>query len=56
MFFEFVARLKRRILTSDEVEKYKVQTPPVKKGSSRLFRNLRDKGRDKSLHKTRFNF
>jgi len=27
------------------VEKYKDQTPPVKKGSSRLFRNLRDKGK-----------
>ncbi|XP_060650428.1 calcium uptake protein 3, mitochondrial isoform X1 [Drosophila nasuta] len=37
-------RLKRRILSNEEVEKYKDQTPAVKKGSSRLFRNLRDKG------------
>ncbi|XP_034487193.1 calcium uptake protein 3, mitochondrial isoform X2 [Drosophila innubila] len=37
-------RLKRRVLSTEEVEKYKDQTPPVKKGSSRLFRNLRDKG------------
>ncbi|XP_032596228.1 calcium uptake protein 3, mitochondrial isoform X4 [Drosophila grimshawi] len=37
-------RLKRRILSTDEVDKYKDNTPVVKKGSSRLFRNLRDKG------------
>ncbi|XP_030562322.1 calcium uptake protein 3, mitochondrial isoform X6 [Drosophila novamexicana] len=37
-------RLKRRVLSSEEVEKYKDNTPAVKKGSSRLFRNLRDKG------------
>ncbi|XP_030078663.1 calcium uptake protein 3, mitochondrial isoform X5 [Drosophila hydei] len=37
-------RLKRRALSTDEVEKYKDQTPAVKKGSSHLFRNLRDKG------------
>ncbi|KAH8420862.1 hypothetical protein KR222_006953 [Zaprionus bogoriensis] len=42
-------RLKRRILRSDEVEKYKDQTPSVKKGSSRLFRNLRDKGMTENL-------
>ncbi|XP_020813596.1 calcium uptake protein 3, mitochondrial isoform X10 [Drosophila serrata] len=37
-------RLKRRQLSSDEVEKYKESTPALKKGSTRLFRNLRDKG------------
>ncbi|KAH8369313.1 hypothetical protein KR009_007960 [Drosophila setifemur] len=37
-------RLKRRQLTSDEVDKYKENTPALKKGSTRLFRNLRDKG------------
>ncbi|XP_064552987.1 calcium uptake protein 3, mitochondrial isoform X4 [Drosophila montana] len=37
-------RLKRRVLSCEEVEKYKDNTPAVKKGSSRLFRNLRDKG------------
>ncbi|KAH8256414.1 hypothetical protein KR032_006794 [Drosophila birchii] len=37
-------RLKRRQLTSDEVDKYKESTPALKKGSTRLFRNLRDKG------------
>jgi len=38
------ARLKRRQLSSDEVDKYKENTPALKKGSTRLFRNLRDKG------------
>ncbi|KAH8273178.1 hypothetical protein KR018_010986 [Drosophila ironensis] len=37
-------RLKRRQLSNDEVEKYKENTPALKKGSTRLFRNLRDKG------------
>ncbi|XP_030373461.1 calcium uptake protein 3, mitochondrial isoform X6 [Scaptodrosophila lebanonensis] len=37
-------RLKRRVLNNEEVEKYKEQTPALKKGSTRLFRNLRDKG------------
>ncbi|XP_017113772.1 calcium uptake protein 3, mitochondrial isoform X8 [Drosophila elegans] len=37
-------RLKRRQLSSDEVDKYKDGTPALKKGSTRLFRNLRDKG------------
>ncbi|KRG01902.1 uncharacterized protein Dmoj_GI22428, isoform E [Drosophila mojavensis] len=37
-------RLKRRVLSTDEVEKYKDHTPAIKKGSSHLFRNLRDKG------------
>ncbi|XP_041633435.1 calcium uptake protein 3, mitochondrial isoform X9 [Drosophila kikkawai] len=37
-------RLKRRQLSSDEVDKYKESTPALKKGSTRLFRNLRDKG------------
>ncbi|KAH8359215.1 hypothetical protein KR093_005254 [Drosophila rubida] len=37
-------RLKRRLLSFDEVEKFRDYTPKVSKGSSRLFRNLRDKG------------
>ncbi|TDG46917.1 hypothetical protein AWZ03_006621 [Drosophila navojoa] len=37
-------RLKRRVLSAEEVEKYKDYTPAIKKGSSHLFRNLRDKG------------
>ncbi|XP_068157932.1 calcium uptake protein 3, mitochondrial isoform X5 [Drosophila tropicalis] len=37
-------RLKRRQLSTEELEKYKDQTPALKKGSTRLFRNLRDKG------------
>ncbi|XP_034132239.1 calcium uptake protein 3, mitochondrial isoform X4 [Drosophila guanche] len=37
-------RLKRRQLSSVEVDKYKENTPALKKGSTRLFRNLRDKG------------
>ncbi|XP_070073902.1 calcium uptake protein 3, mitochondrial isoform X13 [Drosophila takahashii] len=37
-------RLKRRQLSNDEVDKYKENTPALKKGSTRLFRNLRDKG------------
>ncbi|XP_017104603.2 calcium uptake protein 3, mitochondrial isoform X7 [Drosophila bipectinata] len=37
-------RLKRRQLSNDEVEKYKENTPALKKGSTRLFRSLRDKG------------
>ncbi|XP_016990869.1 calcium uptake protein 3, mitochondrial isoform X10 [Drosophila rhopaloa] len=37
-------RLKRRLLSNDEVDKYKDGTPALKKGSTRLFRNLRDKG------------
>lgn len=40
----FSARLKRRTLTLDEVNKVKDITPPLKKGSSSMFRNLRDKG------------
>ncbi|KAM7360857.1 mitochondrial calcium uptake 3 isoform 7-T7 [Cochliomyia hominivorax] len=37
-------RLKRRILTDQEVAKIKDETPPLKKGSNQLFRTLRDKG------------
>lgn len=40
----FVARLKRRILTLDDINKFKDVTPVLKKGSSQMFRNLRDKG------------
>lgn len=38
------ARLKRRILTIDDINKYNDSTPPLKKGSSQMFRTLRDKG------------
>lgn len=40
----YPARLKRRILTLDDINKYKDATPPLKNGSSKMFRNLRDKG------------
>lgn len=42
--FSHLARLKRRILTLDDINKYKDATPPLKKGSSEMFRKLRDKG------------
>lgn len=45
-----VARLKRRILTIEDVNKFKDATPPLKKGSSQMFRNLRDKGEWLSIH------
>ncbi|CAB3228101.1 unnamed protein product [Arctia plantaginis] len=37
-------RLKRRILTTKEIEYLRDHTPPLKKGSSQMFRNMRDKG------------
>ncbi|XP_065078192.1 calcium uptake protein 3, mitochondrial [Ochlerotatus camptorhynchus] len=37
-------RLKRKSLTPEEVQKLKDVTPPLKNGSSQLFRSLRDKG------------
>ncbi|XP_068619503.1 calcium uptake protein 3, mitochondrial isoform X2 [Battus philenor] len=37
-------RLKRRVLTAKEIEQLRDQTPPLKKGSSQMFRNMRDKG------------
>lgn len=40
------ARLKRRILTMDDINKLKDATPQLKKGSSKMFRNLRDKGNE----------
>lgn len=40
----FSARLKRRVLTLDDINKYKDATPQLKKGSSQMFRTLRDKG------------
>lgn len=40
----FLARLKRRILTLDDISKFKDVTPPLKKGTSNMFRTLRDKG------------
>lgn len=38
------ARLKRRTLTADDINKIKDVTPALKKGSSTMFRTLRDKG------------
>lgn len=43
-FVGFSARLKRRTLTLDDINKMKDSTPPLKKGSSKMFRNQRDKG------------
>ncbi|XP_045454621.1 calcium uptake protein 3, mitochondrial [Melitaea cinxia] len=37
-------RLKRRILTTKEIEQLRDQVPPLKKGSPQMFRNMRDKG------------
>ncbi|KAL0868302.1 hypothetical protein ABMA27_007829 [Loxostege sticticalis] len=37
-------RLKRRMLTLKEIEYLRDHTPALKKGSSQMFRNLRDKG------------
>ncbi|KAG5668317.1 hypothetical protein PVAND_016261 [Polypedilum vanderplanki] len=37
-------RLKRKTLTEQEIEQIKSATPSLKKGSSNLFRSLRDKG------------
>ncbi|KAJ8709347.1 hypothetical protein PYW07_009173 [Mythimna separata] len=37
-------RLKRRLLTTKEIEYLRDHTPPLKKGSSQMFRNMRDKG------------
>ncbi|XP_044256266.1 calcium uptake protein 3, mitochondrial isoform X2 [Tribolium madens] len=37
-------RLKRKILTTKELEKIKDSTPPLNQGSPRFFRTLRDKG------------
>lgn len=45
-----LARLKRRRLTLEEVNKFKDVTPPLKKGSSKMFRNLRDKGKLNARH------
>ncbi|KAF4523298.1 hypothetical protein B566_EDAN009421 [Ephemera danica] len=38
------ARLKRRVLTEKDLDAIRDATPPLKKGSSHMFRNLRDKG------------
>ncbi|KPJ01292.1 EF-hand domain-containing family member A2 [Papilio xuthus] len=37
-------RLKRRVLTTKEIEQLRDHTPPLKKGSPQMFRNMRDKG------------
>lgn len=43
-FLYKLARLKRRTLTANDINKIKDVTPSLKKGSPNLFRNLRDKG------------
>lgn len=48
VFFIKSARLKRRKLTVDDVNQIKEVTPPLKKGSSKMFRTLRDKGEKNS--------
>lgn len=53
------ARLKRRILQIEDVNKFKDETPPLKKGSSKMFRNLRDKGKPLQCYyisRSEFNF
>ncbi|KAG7309381.1 hypothetical protein JYU34_005340 [Plutella xylostella] len=37
-------RLKRRVLSTKELEYLRDHTPPLRKGSSKLFRNMRDMG------------
>ncbi|XP_037030422.1 calcium uptake protein 3, mitochondrial isoform X4 [Bradysia coprophila] len=37
-------RLKRKKMTESDIQQIKDNTPPLKKGSSQMFRNLRDKG------------
>ncbi|XP_026500165.2 calcium uptake protein 3, mitochondrial isoform X3 [Vanessa tameamea] len=37
-------RLKRRVLTTKEIEQLRDQVPPLKKGSSQMFRSMRDRG------------
>ncbi|CAK1594113.1 unnamed protein product [Parnassius mnemosyne] len=37
-------RLKRRVLTTKEIEYLRDHTPPLKKGSSQMFRSMRDRG------------
>lgn len=44
VYFLQQARLKRRTLTLDDINKFKDFTPGLKKGSSQMFRTLRDKG------------
>lgn len=43
-FFIISARLKRRVLTEQDLQVIKDNTPPLKKGSKILFRTLRDRG------------
>jgi hypothetical protein len=45
-FISLAARLKRRTLTPNEIQQLKEITPQLKHGSSQLFRNLRDKGKN----------
>ncbi|CAF4920302.1 unnamed protein product [Pieris macdunnoughi] len=37
-------RLKRRVLSAKEIEQLRDSTPQLKRGSSQMFRNMRDKG------------
>lgn len=38
------ARLKRHVMTDKDLEEIRDKVPGLKKGSSQLFRSLRDKG------------
>lgn len=40
----FLARLKRHVMTDKDLEEIRDKVPGLKKGSSQLFRSLRDKG------------
>lgn len=44
MFVLFLARLKRHTMTEKDLEGIRDKVPGLKKGSSQLFRSLRDKG------------
>lgn len=47
--FHTSARLKRRQITKKEIDDIKNSTPALKKGSSQLFRSLRDKGEPQKI-------
>lgn len=47
-FHYFSARLKRKNILENDLKLIKQSTPSLKQGSSQTFRNLRDKGMNKS--------
>lgn len=44
LFFLFLARLKRHVMSDKDLENVRDKVPGLKKGTSQLFRSLRDKG------------